>query len=824
MKTIIQSTLLLLAILLTATASAYGFEVDGLDYYVTSDSTVLVMGGSAVGDIVIPETVTWEGKTYTVTKIGDFAFLSCTELTSVTIPNTVIEIGTKVGKAGQIPQVGCCFKDCTALRRIVISDNVQYISAYSFDGCSGLTDVTIGKSITNLNVRIGPRSWPIFSGCDNIKSLTWNAANCTNLGSLNTTNVVDVTIGPDVQTLPSNFLLDSNITSLTWNAVNCPSNGSMNTANIEQVTIGPEVQILPNNFLKESKINDIALPNSVTTIGKYAFMNCKGLTEFAVPNSVTDIGIAAFYGCENIVRVITSSIEAWCAIHFESWASDPVYYAGHLFLNDQEIINLVIPETIDNINYLTFAYCTGIKSVMIPNSVTAIGDEAFWGCTSMTNVLIPNSVTRIGRAAFSNCTVLTDVTIPNSVTTIGGAAFEGCSALTDFVLPNSVTEMGGNVVDYCAGLMSITVEDGNPVYDSRDNCNAIIETATNTLISGCKNTMIPRSVNSIASFAFCGSVNLTSIFIPNTVTSIGMDIEVYNNDTTYYSYNPFESCIGLANIVVEDGNPVYDSRNNCNAIIETATNALMVGCQNTVIPNTVTAIGDFAFFNCSRLTGMTIPNSVARIGRFAFGYCWELSNLELGDSVAFIDNGAFFDCWKLTSVTIPNSAIFTEGNYMSSQQFAYCTGLTSVTIGSSVANMSGLFWECPNITSVTCLATTPPGCYRGTSSDIATTEYFYNFNDEVLERATLYVPAESLEAYQSAYYWKNFQHIEPILVATGDVDGDGKVSIADVTDLIDILLTGAISAMDYPAADVDTDGKITIADVTTLIDMLLTKG
>lgn len=821
MKTIIQSALLLFALLFPATASAY-FEVDGFNFSAISDTTVEVLTGPEASDIVIPETVTWEGKTYTVTKIGDNAFHDHTGLTSIIIPNTVTQIGTRPRVSGEVSYLGHCFANCTSLTSIVIPDNVQYISVYAFDGCTGLTDVTIGKSITTLFAKIRTINYPIFSNCDNITSLTWNAVNCANVGNMNTSNIEQLTIGPDVQTLPSNFLTDSKITSLTWNAVNCPSNGNMNTANIEQVTIGPDVQILPNNFLKESKINDITLPNSVTKIGDYAFMNCKGLTEFAVPNSVTDIGRAAFYGCENLTKVITSSIEAWCTIRFDSWASNPVLYAGHLFLNDQEIIDLIIPETIDTIKYSTFAYCTGIKSVMIPNSVTCIGDDAFYGCTSMTSVLIPNSVTSIGREAFSNCTVLADVTIPNSVTTIGGAAFEGCLALTDFVLPNSVTELGSNPIDYCTGLLSISVEEGNPVYDSRDKCNAIIETATNTLISGCQNTTIPRSVNSIAPFAFYGCENLTSIFIPNTVTSIGVEIDVYNNDTTYYFYNPFECCISLASIVVEDGNPVYDSRNNSNAIIETATNALIVGCKNTVIPNTVTAIGDFAFYYCSRLTSLTIPNSVARIGRCAFAYCWELTSIDLGDSVAFIDNAAFYNCWKLTSVTIPNSVIFTEGNYLYFQQFAYCTSLTTVTIGSSVARMSGLFWECPNITCVTCLATTPPICYTGTSTDIATTEYFYNFNDEVFEQATLYVPAESLDAYQTAYYWKNFQHIEPIPAVTGDVDGDGKVSIADVTDLIDMLLTGATSVMDYPAADVDGDGKITIADVTSLIDMLLT--
>ncbi len=134
-----------------------------------------------------------------------------------------------------------------------------------------------------------------------------------------------------------------------------------------------------------------------------------------------------------------------------------------------------------------------------------------------------------------------------------------------------------------------------------------------------------------------------------------------------------------------------------------------------------------------------------------------------------------------------------------------------------------LFWECPNITSVTCLATTPPRCINvQTLDENGNRVYNYNFNPKVLEQATLFVPTASLEVYQMASYWKNFQHIEAIPEITGDVDGDSKITIADVTGLIDMLLTGATSVTDCPAADVDGDGQITIADVTTLIDMLLT--
>ncbi|MBR3612093.1 MAG: leucine-rich repeat domain-containing protein, partial [Bacteroidaceae bacterium] len=255
------------------------------------------------------------------------------------------------------------------------------------------------------------------------------------------------------------------------------------------------------------------------------------------------------------------------------------------------------------------------------------------------------------------------------------------------------------------GLTNIKVESGNTIYDSRDNCNAIIETATNKLIRGCKNTIIPNSVTSIGDDAFYGCTGLTNITIPNSVTSIGDDafsgctgltsIEIPNSVTTIeYSVfrdctcltsvtipssvtkiedNAFDGCSGLTSIKVESGNTIYDSRDNCNAIIETATNKLVRGCKNTIIPNSVTSIGDDAFYGCTGLTNITIPNSVTKIGDNAFYGCTGLTSIEIPNSVTTIEYSAFRDCTCLTSVTIPNSLITIRVG-----AFYGCTALKSV--------------------------------------------------------------------------------------------------------------------------------------------------
>jgi hypothetical protein len=178
-----------------------------------------------------------------------------------------------------------------------------------------------------------------------------------------------------------------------------------------------------------------------------------------------------------------------------------------------------------------------------------------------------------------------------------------------------VISIGTNPFSDCSNLAQIIVDSGNTVYDSRESCNAIIKTNTNKLITGCKNTVIPNTVTSIESWAFYGSNSLISVVIPNSVISIGT--------------NPFARCSGLAQIIVDSGNTVYDSREGCNAIIKSSTNELVLGCKNTTIPNTVTSIGSNAFYYCYGLTSITIPNSVTNIGSSAFYYCTGLTSMTI---------------------------------------------------------------------------------------------------------------------------------------------------------------------------------------------------
>ena len=384
-----------------------------------------------------------------------------------------------------------------------------------------------------------------------------------------------------------------------------------------------------------------------------------------------------------------------------------------------------IPSQIDYGHYTYDVDCIGdsafyqrsrLTSITIPNSVTSIGERAFYECYSLTSITIPNSVTSIGECAFVDCSSLSSITIPDSVKCIENYAFRGCSSLTAITIPNSVTSIGERAfytrdVWDRSGLTSIIVEKGNKRYDSRENCNAIIETASNTLIAGCKNTIIPNSVTSIGDWAWEFCKGLTSITIPNSVTSIGYKAFIgckgltsitIPNSVMSIGEDAFWGCSGLTSIIVEKGNKRYDSREKCNAIIETASNTLIVGCKNTItIPNSVTSIGEGAFYDCSGLTSITIPNSVTSIGEGAFQFCSGLTSITIPNSVTRIGEGAFRWCEGLTSITIPNS-VTRIGEGIGEGTFEYCKGLTSITIPNSVTRIGyNAFKCCSGLTSIT---------------------------------------------------------------------------------------------------------------------------
>lgn len=367
-----------------------------------------------------------------------------------------------------------------------------------------------------------------------------------------------------------------------------------------------------------------------------------------------------------------------------------------VFAYRDNITSVTIPRSITSIKPNAFFRCTGLISVTIDNASTAIGYQAFANCFYLTNLDLGNSVSSIEQGAFANCYKMMDVEIPNTVNSIGKYAFSACVEMTNLMIPSSVTYIDSEAFKSCSGLIQITVDKNNTHYDSRNNCNALIETSTNTLIAGCSNTIIPNTVEAISDYAFY-SCKMRSMRIPNSVTSIG-------------DY-AFGNCSELTDIT---------------------------------IGNSVTTIGEYAFFQCSNLKYVSFGNSVSTIGKYAFQSCYNLKYLNLPSSVTVIDDGAFGSC-DLLGLTI-NSDI-TIG-----QSAFNCQYLTSFTIGESVTSIDISMFSIGNydLKSVTCLATTPPTCISG-------------FSYYIYSRATLYVPEVSISAYESADYWQNFYSIYSII-------------------------------------------------------------
>lgn len=525
---------------------------------------------------------------------------------------------------------------------------------------------------------------------------------------------------------------------------------------------------------------ELAIPNTVTTIGDSIFVRSTMVESLTIPSSVTKIGTDAFLGA----RLKSLVVEE-----------------GNRFYDSRNNCNALIDSR-------TNTLLKGSNKAFIPNGVRRIENYAFLWCDDIAEINMPNTVTDIGKGAFSSVPI-GNIVLPNGLKTIGDHAFSGCS-LCSLKIPASVTAIGkaafaGNKIS------SIVVESGNKVYDSRNNCNAIIETKTNTLTLGCSGTTIPTDVTVIGNYAFYRCQGMTSLNIPNSVTQIGnyafdfCDLKTiklpnsvryigdypfeYNgesNDTVYVSVNIPDSVetIGegafyycdfcdvtipasvtkmgrdpfdfrrIKSIVVDKANKVYDSRQNCNAIIETKTNTLLNACQNTTIPNSVRTIGELSFGCLRGLESVMIPASVTEIKDYAFEGCYGLRDVKIMGTVNF-------------------------GNSC----FVYCDSLKKMTY-------------------LTPLVLQPVNLGRGCNID------------------TIYVLRDMVPMFKQTDLWKNIPNILPYTPPV-DVNTDGIVNSTDVVALYNIIGKGGGDAEQKPRADVNGDGIINSADVVTVYNYIV---
>ena len=622
-------------------------------------------GCSSLASITIPNSVQ---------SIGEMAFFVCKSLYSLVIPGSVISIGTDV------------VSYCTSLESITVENgNTVYDSRNNCNAIIATKTNTLiagckNTTIPNTVVAIDQIA---FKGCDMTSMTIPNSV--TSIGDFcffECKSLSSITIPYSVRSIGSMIFYKCN--SLT--TINVESG---NTVYDSRNNCNAIIESNSNTLIAGCKNSTI--PNTVTSLGRNALRGCESLTSIIIPNSVKSIEARAFEGCIGLTEVhsliempfaIDTDVFQYDSNNETKFTSATLYVpvgtkAKYQATNGWKNFTNVVEEggstpTPDNI---TFADAE-VKKICVQNwdtnhdgylskteaaavtdlgevfrgnrdiqsfdelqyftRLTTIGEHAFHDCRGLTSITLPNSVTTIGFGAFWYCESLTSLVIPGSVETINQSAIFVCRSLTSITIPKSVTSIGIQNLNYCNNLTTVKVESGNTVYDSRNNCNAIIETKTNTLIAGCKGTTIPSTVTAIGRIAFQGS-DLTTITIPNSVTSIGAScflackklttITIPSSVTTLGG-TLFYGCEVLSTIKVESGNMVYDSRDNCNAIIEKKTNTLVAGCKNTIIPSTVTSIGANAFRSCYGLTSITIPNSVKSIEEGAFQDCTGLKEVH----------------------------------------------------------------------------------------------------------------------------------------------------------------------------------------------------
>ena len=577
-----------------------------------------------------------------------------------------------------------------ALEMHSLPESITTIEAYAFKNCDNVkfNEFTISDNVTYIGKEV-------FNGAINLRKLT--------------IPFVGAYRGDDVD---SDTSLDS--TAFGWlfglkPVIGFALNRTINIYNeyVTEVHVTDDTIISNNAFENFTGITTLTINEGVTVIGESAFRNT-GITSFVIPSSVESIGAYAFYDSSDLRTVKynaninfdtleTSVFENCESLYSFTNTSDTFVIDGNInTIKDYAFKNTAftyvnVPVTVTTTGTETFAYnnhllnvdvysanlgtymfteCHNLEKAYLHANLTSIAVGTFMECHSLTKLnsefvfSINSTVTTIEEYAFYGLRSLTDLNIPTNVTTIEDYAFAGNENIKSITIPSTVTSIGDKAFEGCSNIEIVKIAEGNAKYDSRENCNGIIDKTTSTLIKTFKNTTIPSTITTIGAYAFANNTSLTKISLPNNITTVennafescvnvttlelsenlksigyqafkGLAIESLNipMSVNNISVRAFEGCNDLFIVKVDAKNETYASYHN-NGIVEKSTNALIMGTAETELDSSLSTVKQFAFYG-SNIKSITVPASMTSLEAGAFAGCEKLVSLkvESGNSV-----------------------------------------------------------------------------------------------------------------------------------------------------------------------------------------------
>ena len=731
-----------------ATANSINFVATNYLYEENAEGGITIT--RYIGDdteVVIPSMI--DGKA--VKKLADESFWDCSSMTSVTIPDGVTSIGM------------ASFWNCKNLTSVNISDSVTEIGLGAFYGCSGLKNITIPENVTKINALT-------FYQCKSLEKV----------------NVL------------------GRITEIGASAFNYCSM-------LKRFIIPGSVETIGASAFSGTPITSIEIPLSVTSIGNNAFSECKYLNTITIPGSQVKFGTNVFlhttgvtiYGRDDSTAQTYANENN---IPFQTIVFDYAENSdGGLTLikysgtgQSVSIPSDVGGKPVTSIGTWVFNGHSEITYVYIPDSITTIGWAAFSSCTGLTSVTIPNSVTTIGSEAFSGCTALEDVTIGRSVNKINYSAFEGCTALNSAVVLNRYTNFGDNVFKDCPDLTVYATSDSTT--ESYAAANSINFVATDYLyeenvageititkyLGDDAELVIPsmidgKPVTKLADEAFWDCLSMTSLTIPDSVTSIGM--------------GSFYNCKNLTSLNIPD------------SVTEIGLGAFYgcSGLKSISISKNVTRIGVLSFYQCTALETVELRGDVTEIGASAFNYCSSLKNINIPETVTKIGASAF-NGTAITSIEIPSSVTNIDNN-----AFAYCTDLEKIIIlNSEVEFGTNVFLKTPGVTIYGKAGSTAETYASDNNIPFVAVSYLYKLNDDgrsvtitkYIEGAENVVVPDTIDGYA--------------------VTGIGALAFKDCTALKSVSIPNGVTSIGNAAFQGCTNlESVTIPDGVTVIGVML---